>query len=121
MIKLYKYFFEDEVIDNYNPEKVVQGETRRSLNGKAHTTTLGSNAEYMRFNLELTGLTSRQLEYIMEIIDKMIKPGSENAIEFVNQEGESYDVIIPLPLEDNADISGELDNYSVTLVLEEEG
>ena len=127
MIKIYKYFFDDKYINEFAPQKIVQGETRRSIGGKAHTTIISDPTNetnddigYYRFNIELNGLKYRQVSFLEEIKMKVINGDIED-FELMTPWGETYDVFIPLPSEEHFDITGESGNFMANLVLEERG
>lgn len=116
MIKLYKYFFEPESV---TPSPHKMGETTRSLNGTAHTNRLGGG--YYTFQIELNGLNRKEIGNIIYIINILYPDDGSGleSIEFVDEDGNSYDVIIPLPVEDSVEIEGEGSEYSCSITVEE--
>lgn len=117
LIKLYNYFFEEE---SFIPRRDREGQTRRSLNGKAHTTIIGEDNKYNTFELEFEGVTTKQLLLFLDI-ESVLYDDNEQFIEFIDPNGNQYEVIIPAPLEDSFEVDGDIDNYSITLTLEERG
>lgn len=117
LVKIHNYFFDE---DEFIPDKDRGGETRRSLNGKAHTTVIGKSNKFMRFEVTINGMKTEQLKYIYEIEDYLYDENNES-IEFIDPDGNNYNIIIPLPLEDSISVSGTNNNYNVTLTLEEIG
>lgn len=120
MIKIHNYFYDDDVVDSVVPKKIRQGETIRSLNNRAHTTIIGKNNAYWRFTIELEGVTTEGLYNLFDVEDYLYEEDND-FIEFMDEQGEEYELILPMPTEDNFTVSGEKDNFSVTLVLEEGG
>lgn len=117
LIQLYNYFFEEE---NFIRRRNREGQTKRSLNGKAHTTIIGKDNKYNVFELEFEGMTTNQLLLFLKI-ESVLYDDNEEFVKFVDPNGNEYEVIIPAPLEDNFEVDGDDDNYSITLTLEERG
>jgi len=117
MITLYKYFYEP---DSVSPQPNKMGQTTRTLNGTAHTNRMGGS--YNTFEIELTGLSKLQLGNILYTVNVLYPDDGStglDSIEFIDENGDKYDVIIPLPLEDNLEIGGEKDDYECTITITE--
>ena len=118
MIQLQNYFFEEE---SCSPSYNLNGETKRSLNGKAHTNRLGQ--EYKTFDVEILNLTETELGNIFHVISNLYPEvgNGEESVKFVDKDDNEYQVIIPLPIQDNLNISDFDGLYDVNLTLVETG
>lgn len=115
-IRLHKYFFE---IENYIFNKVEMGESRRSLGGRNHNIRFGSqDSDYYTFSMEIPNLKTKELLNLY-LITEYLK--TNDFIEFEDDKGNIYKVIIPLPLDDSISVSGDDNNYDVSLSIEEYG
>ena len=119
IIQVYNYFFE---VESYIQREVSRGETRRSLNNRAHTIVIGENSGYKEFEIEMVGLDQDKVDMIYKIKDYLYyEDNNEDSVELVSPTGATFDVIIPLPIEDSITVTGEEDDYTVVLMLEEKG
>lgn len=115
MIRIYKYFFEPT---NVTPDFTEVGASRRTRNGTHYTQYIN---EYHSFEIEFDDLTPTKLGHLF-FINELCKPrdGSEGQnVDFVNENGEKYEVTIPINGLKYDELEGEKERYEATLTLEE--